>query len=342
MGDKSSIILQEKQGTLSRAVSERFGLARKFSESLYGHSIEVTGSRIYVTRGYSKERSQFNFRTLVYDIRLNEWDVLMTSGSSPPARTSGTLTLVGDRLYLIGGQLILLNGATIVEFLDLALNEWRVFDLQGIPMPQTFGHVTEYFEERNELLLIGCGRDDTPEELRSVLALNVATHTLYAPRVKGIRPRLKAYPASCRIAQAVFLFGGKGIGESYEGSIDMHILHVYAASLCWSFPIVKGHKPSIRLALQISRFHGKLVIFGGRSDEDFKSDMFMYDPKAAEWQFVDHEEYSDSLAGYKAIAVNNKVYMIGGMHGGIDELNPEGRTHPLSNVLVLYKGQRSR
>lgn len=317
----------------------RAELSGYLNTTLHSHCIELVGSRIYVSHGYFMEPAEFNVSTFFYDVRKNRWDQSLRTGEHPSQRTVATLTLIGDRLFLIGGKLWLENAIVApaaVYCLDLALNEWQECETKGMAMPALCGHVAEYFDSRNELLLISSGTDETPRKLRSVLAMTPDTYTLYKPRIRGEQPKLLPYPAAYSTAQTVFLFGGKDFGNGNESANDMYLLHVNASWLQWSVPRVTGAVPAPRRSSQLTLFHGKLVLFGGRNNERFMGDMHVYDPHTSEWHAVQKPGYNEPLAGHLSVASKNKVYMIGGGRGDYDT-QVDLAVHKLESVLVLSK-----
>jgi serine/threonine protein kinase/N-acetylneuraminic acid mutarotase len=107
------------------------------------HTAAAHGKKIYFFGGQNLENPFLN-DTYSVDVETLSWQRLNTTGNIPSIRVSHTSSVVGNKMYVIGGyffkSITHQNAYNDVFCLDLATNVWTMIEPTGAVPPARFGH----------------------------------------------------------------------------------------------------------------------------------------------------------------------------------------------------------
>lgn len=310
----SGFQLTRRKACMERSIAKG-PLWRFLQTRIHSHTAVLVGRYIFLCFGYWLDNTEFNNKMFVLDIKLEQWAARYCRGVLPDTRRTQSVTLVNDYLYLVGGKSNdtgIRGGYSDIWRFDLVLHRWEQCSTRGEIMIRSSGHSAAYFECRRQLLLVSCGIDNTPVGARSVLALQVDTHELSLPNIKGKTPWLLPYASSCQSECAMYIFGGKTFGEPPHSSDELHILHVSPIELQWSSPNIHGSVPLMRRSSQLCLFNGNLFLFGGKNDEEYLDDLHVFDTLRNSWKKVEYSGFKTRLAGHSALVCGRRILVVGG------------------------------
>ncbi|KAI8475739.1 MAG: hypothetical protein J3K34DRAFT_480381 [Monoraphidium minutum] len=231
-----------------------------------GHSVTNWGDKLLVVGGHTKDKSpKSQIAARILDPATMEWIALTTTGDAPCARGGHSATLVGDRLYVFGGEDSRRRPLDDLHILDLPSMEWSLIAVPGKPHakpPPRCGHAAVVLHDK----LVVFGGGSIANCLSDCWVLDLDTLHWTRPAAAGHAPSPRAGHASVLVGERWYILGG---GNNVKGCTDMvcaDLSEVSGGNVTWSRPAaVQAGSP---LSCEgISLLHcpelGLLVAFGG-------------------------------------------------------------------------------
>ncbi|XP_011024324.1 PREDICTED: acyl-CoA-binding domain-containing protein 4 isoform X1 [Populus euphratica] len=223
------------------------------------HSMVKWGNKLLLLGGHSKTTSDSMIVRFI-DLETHACGFIETSGNAPVARGGHSVTLVGSRLIIFGGEdrnRRLLND---VYALDLETMTWdMVVARQTAPAPR-FDHTAAINREHYLLIFGGCSHSIFFNDLH---VLDLQTMEWSQPEVQGDLVTPRAGHAGVIIGENWYVVGG---GDNKNGCPETLVLNM--SKLAWSaLTSVKERDPLASEGLSVcsALINGErhLVAFGG-------------------------------------------------------------------------------
>ncbi|XP_058077218.1 acyl-CoA-binding domain-containing protein 6 isoform X2 [Magnolia sinica] len=199
------------------------------------HSLVKWGNKLLVVAGHSKEPSDtVTVRSI--DIETHRCCVEKTSGEVPVARGGQSVTLVGSRLIMFGGEGISRKLLNDLHILDLETMRWDIVQTTQTPPAPRFDHTTAIHAERY-LLIFGGGSHSTC--FSDLHVLDLETMEWSQPQIQGEEVTARAGHAGATIDENWYIVGG---GDNKSGASETLALNM--PKLIWSVVTsIKGRDP---------------------------------------------------------------------------------------------------
>ncbi|RVW97733.1 Acyl-CoA-binding domain-containing protein 6 [Vitis vinifera] len=120
-----------------------------------GHNMIKWGNKLLILGGHSKNSSD-GVTVRAIDLETQQCGVIKTSGKVPVARGGQSVTLVGSRLIMFGGEDRSRHLLNDVHVLDLDTMTWDVVEATQTPPAPRFDHTAAVHAERYLLIFGGC------------------------------------------------------------------------------------------------------------------------------------------------------------------------------------------
>jgi N-acetylneuraminic acid mutarotase len=243
----------------------------------HGHATVAIDGRIYVFGGSSVSG---NLNDLVaYDVDTACWINLSppTSGTAPTGRNWPAAAALNGKLYIFGGY----NGAY--------LNDLHVYD----PVAQSWTNLTatstgtapvariaaSMAAANGKLYLVGGESSGYRNDIFTYTPSgNAGAWATVTPTGTGTLPA-GAYRSMVLMGDKLYVFGG--VGSSYTR--DLHSFDLTTQAWTSLTATVTGSAPPVRAYHTAVVLRGEMYVFGGRTSSNSMSDLYSFDPVAAEW-----------------------------------------------------------
>uniref|UniRef100_A0A5B7ANG1 Putative acyl-CoA-binding domain-containing protein 4 n=1 Tax=Davidia involucrata TaxID=16924 RepID=A0A5B7ANG1_DAVIN len=239
-----------------------------------GHSMIKWGNNLLLLGGHSKNISD-SVTVRFIDLESHHSGVMETSGKVPVARGGQSVTLVGSRLLMFGGEdkhRRLLND---VHVLDLETMAWDVLETTQTPPAPRFDHTAAVHAERYLLIFGGCSHSIFFNDLH---VLDLQTMEWSQPQIQGDLVTARAGHAGVTIDEDWYIVGG---GDNRSGAPETLMLNMSKLVLS-VLTTVKGRDPLASEGLSVSSavLDGEklLVAFGGYNGK-YNNKVFVMKPK---------------------------------------------------------------
>ncbi|GMP68542.1 hypothetical protein CsSME_00028131 [Camellia sinensis var. sinensis] len=248
-----------KLSTESNADETKDSVSQEILPATSGHSMFKWGNKLLLVGGHSK--NIFDSVTVRFiDLESYHCGIVETSGKVPVARGGQSVTLVGSRLIMFGGedrQRRLLND---VHVLDLETMVWDVLETTQTPPAPRFDHTAAVNAERYLLIFGGCSHSIF---FNDVHVLDLQTMEWSQPQIQGDMVTPRAGHASITIDENWYIVGG---GDNRSGAPETLVLNM--SKLVMSvLTSVEGRDPLASEGLSVSSvlLDGEkiLIAFGG-------------------------------------------------------------------------------
>ncbi|KAF9598967.1 hypothetical protein IFM89_033312 [Coptis chinensis] len=255
-----------------------------------GHRLVNWGSKLFLLGGHSKDSlDSVTVRTI--DLENYQCHVVETSGKVPVSYLNGlgvpypfscsigaegqSVTLVGSRLIMFGGEHTSRKLLNDIHILDLETMTWDVLETLHSPPVPRFDHTAAVHAERYLLIFGGCSHSTCFNDLH---ILDLQTKEWSQPHTQGEVVTPRAGHAGITIDGNWYLVGG---GDNRSGASDTLVLNT--SKLVWSvLTNVKERDPlaSEGLSLCSTAVDGEnlLIAFGGYYGK-YNNEVFVLRPK---------------------------------------------------------------
>eukprot|EP01060_Flectonema_neradi_P007237 TRINITY_DN15023_c0_g2_i1.p1 TRINITY_DN15023_c0_g2~~TRINITY_DN15023_c0_g2_i1.p1 ORF type:complete len:530 (+),score=64.92 TRINITY_DN15023_c0_g2_i1:86-1591(+) len=224
----------------------------------FGRLILMFGGR--GTPGYG-----MGMQVSVFDTTSKRW-MFPTSRSVPPSRWNHSATLIGNTVYLFGGESCASQGRDISatqclgDMHTLDVNDYQWTDISDKIEPKNtpparYAHSCS--GHNNKLVVFGGA---TQVHLNDVQVFNTDTYTWTELKTTGQQPTPRCGHSTVIIGDLLWVFGGLSAGFNN----DLHCLNMN--SHVWRELVLPG-SPSPRGHLSFCTVGRNAVIFGGWTDE---------------------------------------------------------------------------
>ncbi|XP_071934831.1 acyl-CoA-binding domain-containing protein 6 isoform X2 [Coffea arabica] len=219
----------------SNAVKMNDGIKFEGLPAIAGHSMIKWENKLLLLAGHSKHVSD-GVTVRFIDLETHNCGVIETYGKVPVARGGQSVTLVGSKLVMFGGEdrnRRLLND---VRILDLETMTWSSVETTQTPPAPRFDHAAALHTERYLLISGGCSHSVFFSDLH---VLDLETMQWSQPQIHGDLMRPRAGHAGVTLDENWYIVGG---GDNRSGAPDTLLLDMskLAVSVLTS---VKGREP---------------------------------------------------------------------------------------------------
>ncbi|XP_044460473.1 acyl-CoA-binding domain-containing protein 4, partial [Mangifera indica] len=223
------------------------------------HSMIKWGNKLLILGGHSK-KSSVGMIVWYIDLETNICGVMETSGKVPAARGGHSVTLVGSRVVIFGGEDRSRKLLSDVHVLDLETMTWEAVETTQTPPAPRYDHTAALLGERYLLVFGGCSHSIFFSDLH---VLDLETNEWSQPQVQGDLVTPRAGHAGVVIGDDWFIVGG---GDNCNGCPETIVLDM--SKLAWKvLTSVKERDPlaSEGLSVCTAIFDGvkHLIAFGG-------------------------------------------------------------------------------
>lgn len=190
-----------------------------------GHSLVRWGNKLLVVAGHSKE----SFDTVTVrsvDIETHHFYVLKTSGKIPVAREGQSVTLVGSKLIMFGGEDVRRQLLNDLYVLDLETMMWAEVETVQTPPAPRFDHIAAVHADRYLLIFGGCSHSACFNDLH---VLDLQSMEWSQPQIQGEGATARAGHAGATIGEYWYIVGG---GDNRSGASETLVLNM--SKLVWS------------------------------------------------------------------------------------------------------------
>ncbi|KAM7526845.1 hypothetical protein LguiA_016747 [Lonicera macranthoides] len=266
-------------------------------EVISGHNMIKWDDKLLLLSGHSKNISE-SVKVWYINLKSHLCDVVETSGKVPVARGGQSVSLVGSRLVMFGGEDR--HGSTLndVHVLDLDTMTWTVVETTQAPPAPRFDHAAAVHAERYLLIFGGCSHSIFFNDLH---LLDLETMEWSQPQVQGDLVTPRAGHAGIAIDENWYIVGG---GDNTSGAPETIVLNMSKLALS-VVTSVKGRDPLASEGLSISSafVHGEkfLVAFGGYNGK-YNNEVFVMRLKA--WDSLQSKIFKSAAAAAAAASVN--------------------------------------
>lgn len=291
-----------KLSTESNADETKDSVSQEILPATSGHSMFKWGNKLLLVGGHSK--NIFDSVTVRFiDLESYHCGVVETSGKVPVARGGQSVTLVGSRLIMFGGedrQRRLLND---VHVLDLETMVWDVLETTQTPPAPRFDHTAAVNAERYLLIFGGCSHSIF---FNDVHVLDLQTMEWSQPQIQGDMVTPRAGHASITIDENWYIVGG---GDNRSGAPETLVLNM--SKLVMSvLTSVEGRDPLASEGLSVSSvlLDGEkiLIAFGGYNGK-YNNEVYVMRPKPSD---SPHPKIFQSPAAAAAAASVTAAYAL--------------------------------
>ncbi|CAB5393951.1 unnamed protein product [Rhizophagus irregularis] len=252
---------------------------------------------------------------LILLIQLFLWATIINGQFIPGPRSGHTATLIGDKIYFIGGynfsispkesDVFYYDGKQLVW---VEVNNNRV-NGQGADMPLKFGHTANVGGRNQDLIFIIGG-----DQFSTVYQLDTKTNKITLPTILGVFPSRDSLSFMSSVSyegkfifgslvgappprykhtatlvnEIIYYIGGIQLNNSYVSYTTMSDIFRYSTkSNTWSSVVATlapGNFPGRRAGHSAILAEGKICIFGGIFNESFPAvTIAMLDTNTLEW-----------------------------------------------------------
>ncbi|MFS8012389.1 putative galactose oxidase/kelch, beta-propeller, kelch-type beta propeller [Helianthus anomalus] len=242
--------------------------------AISGHSMVKWGNKVLLLGGHSKDAFD-NVTVRFIDLESHVCGVMEATGKVPVARGGQSVTLVGSKLIMFGGEDKHRHLMNDVHVLDLEKMTWNVAETIQTPPAPRFDHTATVHANRYLQIYGGCTHSIFFNDLH---VLDLETLEWSQPQVQGDVVSPRAGHAGVSIDEKWFLVGG---GDNKNGAsetlvMDMHKLVISVLTN------VKGRHPLASEGLSVSSafIDGDqfLVAFGGYNGK-YNNEVYVMRPK---------------------------------------------------------------
>ncbi|GMI83364.1 hypothetical protein like AT5G04420 [Hibiscus trionum] len=268
------------------------------------HSMIKWDNKLLLLGGHSKKSSD---AMIVHFINLEThvYGVMETFGKIPVARGGHSVTLVGSKLIVFGGEDRSRKLLNDVHVLDLQTMTWSAVEATQTPPAPRFDHSAAVHSERYLLIFGGCSHSVFFNDLH---VLDLQTMEWSQPQVQGDLVSPRAGHAGISIDEMLYIVGG---GDNNNGCPETLALNM--SKLVWStLTTLKERHPlaseglSICSAVPVIDGEKYLVAFGGYNGK-YNNEVFVMKLKPRD---LSHPKIFQSPAAAAAAASVTAAYAL--------------------------------
>ncbi|XP_059628379.1 acyl-CoA-binding domain-containing protein 4-like isoform X2 [Cornus florida] len=239
-----------------------------------GHSMIYWAGKLLLLGGLSKNDSG-SVTVRFIDLESHHYGVMETFGKIPVARSGQSVTMVGSRLIMFGGEDKTRQLLNDVHVLNLETMNWDVLETTQPPPSPRFDHTAAVHAERYLLIFGGCSHSIFFNDLH---VLDLQTMEWSQPQIQGDLVASRAGHAGITIDDNWYIVGG---GDNKNGAPETVKLNMHKLVLL-VLTSVKERDALASEGLSVSSavLNGEklLVAFGGYNG-NYNNEVFVMRPK---------------------------------------------------------------
>ncbi|XP_020574728.1 acyl-CoA-binding domain-containing protein 4 isoform X2 [Phalaenopsis equestris] len=261
-----------------RIDAENIGLENSTSKEVFptiaGHSLVEWENKLLVIAGHSKEKSD---SVIVWSIDLKTlvFSILKTQGKIPVARAGQSVTIVGSKLIMFGGEDEKRQLLNDLHILDLITMTWDVVETKNVPPSPRFDHTATEYAGRYLFIFGGSTQSLCLSDLH---VLDLQNMEWSQPDVQGVAVTPRGGHAGATVGDMWYIVGG---GNTTRGATETIVLNM--SKLAWSdATMVTTQHPLASEGLSLSTIsvdeESLLIAFGGYNGR-YSNQLFVLRPK---------------------------------------------------------------
>lgn len=226
-------------------------------------------------------------RCCVFSLKDFGWQDLKAFNSF--GRYNHVSTLIGDKIYIFGGQKSAFELLDDLHVIDLVMMRiLRVEHASEVPGKRAL-MTAVWAPWHREIIYFGGVREigigSRSENVRNdVYALDVDFHLWRVVNTQGRLPPKRTHHSATTVGRMMYIYGGIGIRQDYLEDIhiaDMRFKDVFLWSEVW----LQGRVPIGRMNTAFDYLSGVFVLFGGYTEmASVGNDLDIYVLDKGEWQ----------------------------------------------------------
>lgn len=271
-------------------------------EARRAHASATILGKMYVFGGYTNE---FKNDLWVFDPITNEWTKLNPSGSLPPARGITTASVVGNKMYIIGGANQAGNLSDVWVYtpsVNGSQDYWEQINLIGLKLPARSFHSAAVV--LNKIYIFGGSGDGLLNDIWVFDTTQGLWDELHPSTT--LPPTGRAHSASV-VDGKIFIFGGNGGASIYESRNETWVFDPTTAEGSWSRVTGSATLPLGRIAHSAAVISNKIFIFGGVGFDVNLNDTWTFAPLQGSWSMANA---SNSASGALSYSISGGVQPI--------------------------------
>lgn len=239
-----------------------------------GHNMFKWGNKLLLVGGHSKDISDY-LSVRFIDLESHHCGIVETTGKVPVARGGQSLTLVGSRLIMFGGEDRHRRLMNDVHILDLETMTWDVVATTQTPPAPRFDHTAAVHAVHYLLIFGGCSHSIFFNDLH---VLDLETMEWSKPQIQGDLVTPRAGHAGITIDENWYMVGG---GDNRSGAPETLLLNM-SNLVMTVLTSVGGRDPLASEGVSVASIllDGEeiLVAFGGYNGK-YNNEVYVMRPK---------------------------------------------------------------
>ncbi|KDN44358.1 hypothetical protein K437DRAFT_138401 [Tilletiaria anomala UBC 951] len=238
-----------------------------------GHATVLVSNVLILWGGDTKVRADDQQDEGLYLLNLStrEWTRVVSNSDAPKScpvgRYGHTVSIVGSKFYVFGGQVdgLFLNDLWSFDLNSLKGNPtWELLKPNGELPPQRTGHASVTYKDKIYIF----GGTDGQYHYNDTWCYEVATNTWSELSCIGYIPVPREGHSTCLVDDVMYIFGGRGVDGKDLGDLASFKI----SNQRWYMFANMGPSPSGRSGHALTTFQNKVIVLGGESFTGSKPD----------------------------------------------------------------------
>ncbi|KAJ3672209.1 hypothetical protein LUZ60_006930 [Juncus effusus] len=242
-----------------------------------GHSLIKWENKLLIVAGNSKIPSD-SVRVCQIDLENHTWSTVQTNGETPIAREGQSVTVIGSKLFMFGGEnkkRILLND---LHILDLQTMTWQIAKTKGEAPAPRFDHISTVHSDRYLLIFGGSSQSTCFNDLH---LLDLQSMEWSQPETQGAYVAPRGGHAGTKIDDNWYIVGG---GDNKSGATETIVLNT--SKFVWSVATDLTERHSLAseglTVCSVTLNDEKLIVAFGGYNGKYNNEISVMRPKPQE------------------------------------------------------------